>query len=365
VGEISCTEGRRSAQALFPTPKRPITTDVAIEGRPGELERILRLSGLAGEGVVKVGLVEKGGAVGLETAVHGRTYDFGRVPVRQWTAIVAFDEAGKQVYREPLAIRRMPLAPPRARPTKPRPLPPLTRLPETPAVQHADVAGATVDVYRSRLVAVRLTSSTTRAYRLLQPPASTSAAPSPYRYVSVECGNVAYGAGRWVALGSGATARFRRDLRVLVAGDFEAPSVPFDYCLVRGTYGRRWDDGRGTHEAVEAGFTALGRRFLAERATARDLALFVRTPQMLAIRAAMRSGTLAPSADAIARRFPRRVVALASRRATPPAGVVGVWSDRKQLLVTVERATDGRRLYVLLPRGRRGAHNLRELAFVY
>lgn len=141
------------------------------------------------------------------------------------------------------------------------------------------------------------------------------------------------------------------------------PRPPFDGCQVSGSYGRRWNDPRGQRAPAEIGFTAAGRRFFDERAVARDLALFVRTPAMRAVRADLRRGAV-PTAAAIARRFAVRVVARASHDAYAPPGTIAVSVSGDVIRVT-QRSRGGRPLFVRLRAGRIAQHNLHGLAFVF
>jgi hypothetical protein len=133
---------------------------------------------------------------------------------------------------------------------------------------------------------------------------------------------------------------------------------------VSGTYGRYWNDEEGTRELVEVPFTAIGRRYLGERATGRDLAYLVRSKKMHAIRLAIHRGRPAPSAGDLVRIFGSRVIPLAGREGTAPNGKVGVWTDGK-LIVASERTPAGRRLYVTIDALRIGPNNIRDLSFVY
>jgi hypothetical protein len=82
-------------------------------------------------------------------------------------------------------------------------------------------------------------------------------------------------------------------VRGLSDGGQFAPSVgtqlhgvgtPFDGCEVQASIGRTWPDPLDNHAAVEIAFTPPGRRFFADRAAARDLALFVRSRRMHQLR---------------------------------------------------------------------------------
>jgi len=60
--------------------------------------------------------------------------------------------------------------------------------------------------------------------------------------------------------------------------------TPFDGCELSGEGGHRWPDHFASHAPVELPLTPAGRRWFAERATARDLALFVRSRRMHELR---------------------------------------------------------------------------------
>jgi hypothetical protein len=359
VGMIGCG----SNSNLFPNPKRPITVDATISLSRGERRlHLFGASGLAGEGVATVGLIEKNGNV-LKTEVDGRTYDFARPPNREWDSIAAYDGSGKEVYRESLHLDLV--APPftpkgPAKPPRAKPLPPL---PKQEPVQHGEVPGATVDVYRSGLIAVHLDTSE-RPYELLRPGQRDPR-------VGVACSDVAYGAGHWATLGGGSYGTFGPEIRTAVGfvsrvqPRGEEPRPPFDLCPMRGRYGLRWNDPRGMHGAVEVAFTPLGRRYFDELAVSQDLALFMRTPQMRAVRKRMARGHV-PTGTRIAALFPARVTGLAERTETADSANIGIWTNRKNLIVISRGAKDGRRLYVTLrDRGVFGPNNLAGLKHLY
>lgn len=358
IGMMGCNAGA-PGHRLVPTPERPITVDViagASRAQPGM--HLIRVSGLAGEGVEKVALVAHGAR--LATTVRGHAYSFGKIPDRHWTAIAALDAAGAEVYRESV------LGGPR-RPATPRPAPPPPRLPPPPRprgqpVQRITTPVASLDVYRNAFVVLRFPSTSSEAYRRL----ARSAATVDGR-VGFTCGNLAYGSGRWKDVIGGATVQLRPTLKSSFGnGPFGGgmPSPPYDFCEVSGTYGRYWNDEEGPHEVVEVPFTALGRRYLDERATARDLAYWVRTKKLHQIRLAIHRGQRGPSEQELARIFGPRLVPLTSRDGTAPKGKVGVWTDGK-VIVAAELTPAGRRLYVTVRGARIGATNIRDLAFVF
>jgi hypothetical protein len=352
IGMVGCNVGAPS-QSVVPSPKRPITTDIALTmGRGDSRARITRASGLAGAGIASVGLVAKDGFV-LRTEVEGRTYAFGEIPVRDWVAIAAYDDSRKEVYRERVSVHPptgLPVMPPDYRPPPPPPLP------GGPPLQHGETADATIDVYASKLVAAHFASLTSEVYRRLE----RGERPGLF------CGDVAFGAGRWLVVAGGSTtAPLARDVRTILGTQYGGfPSPPYDYCEITGTYGRYWNDEEGTHELVEVPFTPVGRRYLDERATARDLAYFVRTRKMWRIRKAVFRGESTPPADELARRFGERVLPLAARDGAAPLGKIGVWTDGK-LIVASELTPGGRRLFVTVRAMRIGATNIRHLSFTF
>jgi hypothetical protein len=91
----------------------------------------------------------------------------------------------------------------------------------------------------------------------------------------------------------------------------------------------------------------------------------MRTPQMRAVRKEM-SGGRVPTGTRIAALFPARVVALRARTDSVDPASIGIWTNRKDLIVVSRRAEDGRRLYVTLRgNGAFGPNNLAGLRSVY
>jgi len=140
---------------------------------------------------------------------------------------------------------------------------------------------------------------------------------------------------------------------------------PLAGCYVGGSQGRRWNDPRAQRAAAEIALTEAGRRFFDERAVARDLALFVRSPKLKAVRRAAKRGADAPSAASIRSGLPPRVVTQRERRQPTAAGEIGIWSDRGILIEVSARSATGKRLFIQLRDGRIGDHNLGMLAFVF
>jgi hypothetical protein len=358
IGSMGCNAWAPGLK-LVPTPQRPITVDATMGSRAGQPSvMLLRVSGLAGEGISRVALVGPSHAR-LTTAVRGHAYSFPRIPARPWRAVAALDADGREVYRERLFGYRPPKA--LARPRHPRqPPPPPPMRPVGRPLQTATTSLASLVVYRNFAV-LRFRATTTEAYARL-----ARSAGNAHDHVTLSCLRVAYGESRWNNLGFGVNPPLGPVLKMRVGSSplGGIPSPPYDLCQVGGMYGRYWNDEEGTHELVEVPLTPLGRRFVEERGVARDLAYFARTKKLLAIRRAINRGEPGPSTAELAQKFGERVVALASRNGAPPAGKIGVWTDGK-LIVASELTPRGRRLFVTMRDVFIGATNIRGLAFVF
>jgi hypothetical protein len=357
-GSFGCNVGARE-ERLVPTPKRPITIDASIGASPKHPRpRLLQLSGLAGQGVASVGLVPKQGA-SFKVPVHDQAYSFGVIPDREWVWVAAFDAAGHEVYRESLHLEAMRFTPlPKGGGVVS--FPPQPPRPSGAPFQHASSPIATADVYRNGVVAIRFLSTGSAAYQQLLRSSRHSSGG-----VGIGCTDVAFGANRWKNLGGGQSTRLAPEIRMRMDTMHGGmPSAPFDYCEISGTYGRYWNDEEGTHELVEVPFTPLAKRYLNERATARDLAYFVRTKKMWRIRKAIRRGEAGPTASELARLFGEAVVPLSGRDGVAPAGKIGVWTGGK-LIVATEQTPGGRRLFVTVRDVLIGANNIRDLSFTF
>jgi hypothetical protein len=129
-----------------------------------------------------------------------------------------------------------------------------------------------------------------------------------------------------------------------------------DGCEIAGSYGHRWHDVRGTHAPVEVPLGADASRYFERRATARDLALFVRSARIQQARRL--------SGPALLRALGRDVVVLQQRKDDAPAHAVAVWRLGRTTVFSEESA-DGMRFYVELRDGKIVRHNLRWVASVF
>jgi hypothetical protein len=109
------------------------------------------------------------------------------------------------------------------------------------------------------------------------PPALTRLLGRPVTYL---CFRLAHAYGIFTVLGVGRSGSFARSVGFTVSGT----RGPIDGCEIDSSRGHRWPDVLGSHSPAEVAFTAQARAFFADRATARDLALFVRSGRMQRIR---------------------------------------------------------------------------------
>jgi hypothetical protein len=140
--------------------------------------------------------------------------------------------------------------------------------------------------------------------------------------------------------------------------------APYDGCEISGFYGHRWNDAFGTRNAVEIWLTASGRHFFNDRASARDLAYFVRSRR---VQQTIRlSDTPGAGLAWYVHRYPGRVVRLKSPSTTVPKDVIGVWIGARKIVFTATSST-GRRFFVVAKRStyKLPLQNLDKLALVF
>jgi len=125
--------------------------------------------------------------------------------------------------------------------------------------------------------------------------------------------------------------------------------TPFAGCEVQGSYGHVWPDRNGSHSAVEIAFGERARRFFADRAAARDLALFARSRTMHRLR------RLPPG---------ELEAALVRRYGRAPWGRIR-FAIRNGGATFSERSPTGRRFVVVVRNGRIVRENVKPFAFVF
>jgi hypothetical protein len=148
--------------------------------------------------------------------------------------------------------------------------------------------------------------------------------------------------------------------RAVIRMEGKQLEAPYDGCDIQGGYGHTWPDRNNSHSAVEVAFTARGRRFFEDRAAARDVALFARSPAMHRIRRL--SG--ASLEQALRERYGSQITRLSSPSASIPERRVGYAIDGDSVTF-VERSTTGRRFHVRFIGGHLHGQNVRPLALAF
>jgi hypothetical protein len=136
-----------------------------------------------------------------------------------------------------------------------------------------------------------------------------------------------------------------------VGFDLSGVGFPVDGCEVQASIGHVWPDRLHNRAAVEIPLTLAGRRFFANRAAARDLALFVRSRRMHQLRKE-------PAAQA-----KRDIEASYARDlAQSPIRITVI---NASTLRFSESSPTGRRFQVTVTKGRISSENVKPLAFVF
>jgi hypothetical protein len=322
--------------------------DMAISSSAGRPDRstappsYLRIGGIIADGAVRAELRDSNGKTLATTAVTDNLFAFAPPYPKAFLRVVGVDAAGADLKPHPeWGQHQQPPADmfgPRATKVSP------ARLDQV--LQHASARGIDFTVGHNDVVVVKPITLDAATKRLISG-----------RSVGVSCFVVS------------PTIRHTRSAGVSVSWNGSSETAfkilgyikpPFDGCEIGGNYGHRWHHQRGTHSPVEAAFTARGRRYFENRASARDLALFVRSRTMQRLR--MKSG--AAFIAAIRAQYGSRVTVLASETATAPAGTVAVWASGTRAILS-ERSRVGGRFYVQLDNGKISKENVRGLAFVF
>jgi hypothetical protein len=153
--------------------------------------------------------------------------------------------------------------------------------------------------------------------------------------------------GIFTVRGTGVGGRFASSVGTQLHG----VGTPFDGCEVQASIGRTWPDPLDNHAAVEIAFTPAGRRFFADRAAARDLALFVRSRRMQQLRKE-------PAAQA-----KEHIEAAYSRNLAQSA--IRITLISQTTLQFTETSPTGRKFHVTIRNGRIHDQNLKPYGFVF
>ena len=307
---------------------------------PSTRPRILRAGGIAVDQAASVSLLYRWGRQVALVPVVNNVYSFpGPFPKSAGFARIALDASGNRLGPRPGYRHQTPppgIFGPRATRVDPAQL--------RDVVQRGASEGVTVSVGNNRTVVFNGDALAAATRKALQ------ADHIGFHCFQIGGQNVRNTRDVWT------TARWRPPVAFRVSG----VPTPFDGCDIQGTYGHRWRDGRGTHSLIEVPLTERGRRYFADRATARDLALFVRSRTTRELRTLTGRRLVA----ALRRAYGDRVVVLPRADALPPPGLVGVHASGGRTVFS-ERSSTGNRLYVVLEQGKIVDDNVRGLAFVF
>lgn len=242
---------------------------------------------------------------------------------------------GKQTFpRE----RVLPV-PVRTRP--PRTVTPLQRTlptvpPEAPSqpIQRGTAGGFTVTVGHDGAVQFTQTADTPALQKLTG------------HSVNYSCFRLTHEFGIFGTRGLGQEARFAPR----VGFELNGVGTPVDGCDIEGSAGHVWPDPTGGHSAAEIPLTAAGRAFFADRAAARELALFVRSKRVHAIRREPPSRAARGLNSDYRRSLERSGIRISTNGAN---------------LVFTTRSTTGKVFTVRVRNGRISQQNVRPYAFVF
>jgi hypothetical protein len=364
LGSIGCAgPGAPTKPSPFPSEKNPVLDQSSFDASGGQ-PRVFRLAGFAAVAVKKVGLLTAAGDVIATVPVVNSTYlRTTGLPDKGVEAIVAYDGSDRRVYCEDVAAGdpcgNTPAPGQVTAPPRPSPQPGPRRVRLGALVQRGESQGVSVSIYDPGIAIFDFTSASARLSGLA---ADASAGCLRARFLN----------GRWLSDDLGASGeavgRAGGRLRIDLAGGrpdnlpFAVPP-PYDGCEIGGLYGHRWNDAFGTRAPVEIPLSETGRHFFNDRAAARDLAYFVRSKRIQEMRL---SSSPRPELEALARRYPHRVVELQREDQFAPEDKIGFWIGPGTIRFTTTSST-GRRFFVTavqrtlkLPRD-----NLGDLAFVF
>ena len=271
-----------------------------------------------------------------------------RVPGKGATAALLLDSKGRVLARQPFAFRRAPVPPMPPASTvipPPRGLPPAVSVRMRQPLQRGSANGVSVVAGANGSARFTIGSFPPKVRRLV-----------PGRGVSYGCFRLTREFGIFTVRGFG----FSGALAPNVGLRFENVGAPFDGCELQGGYGHTWPDPLRSHSAAEIPFTPAGRRFFADRAAARDLALFVRSRRMHEIRKLTGRRLVA----ALTAAYGDHIVRLTGSGAGLEADRIG-YVPTSAGVTFVESSPTGRRFVVTIRKGRIVRQNLKPYAFTF
>jgi hypothetical protein len=310
-----------------------------LGGAHRRVPQLTRVVGIVSDQAKSVGLQRGDGSIVAKVTPTRNLYAFEPPFPRVFLRIVALDASGKTLAPRPeLGVHQTPplnLYGPHARKVKPSTI--------GSVIQRGEAQGVTVAIDTKGIVVFDTRSVNRLARQGLQ-------------------GNI------WLACfrGTGQNGRHNHNggittpLKPRLAFKVIGIKPPFDGCEAGGRYGHRWHDEHGPHSALEIPLTRRGGVFFEDRATARDLAAFVRSAKTQSLR--RESGRTLVAA--IRKAYGSEVTQLHSSTASAAPGNVGYWTSGARTIFS-ERSHSGDRFYVEFADGKIVHENLRGLAFVF
>ncbi len=346
-GGAECLDPR-----VFPSRAMPVLNQSYFSYSKGDREaRMVGVRGFAVDAVDRIGVIGRDNQIIFTLPVEHNVYTAGKRGFLGARGVVGLDDKGKVLWVQCYAIGRPGPAqfpsggcgkykntpPPQVRPTKVQRNP--VRPPGPLVVQHGSSDGVNVSIEGSRI---------TFDFRSLSPQTRALLVSKDGR-ITVGCLKLVTVGSYTSPSGAYSTKPFGSVVQIQPYNPFgqRAPAAPFDACTTMGMYGHSWADAHGTHDTIEIALTNRGRRYLAERAVARDIAWLARARAFREIRYGLRKFT----SDDAARRLGPHAVPLPTAAATPEAGKLGIWVGPHRRIVLAERAPTGRRLYLELRHG--------------
>jgi hypothetical protein len=95
LGSVDCPRGP------FPTAEQPVLDLSVYEATSHESHEVslYRAEGVAADGVVTIAFLRPNGTVALKVPVHANVYEAGSIPPGPVASVVAYDAAGKELWR--------------------------------------------------------------------------------------------------------------------------------------------------------------------------------------------------------------------------------------------------------------------------
>lgn len=257
------------------------------------------------------------------------------VPTRV-VALLVEDGAGRVLGRQrfPYQPGSTFVIPAGGSPASPARLPAAPPAPPSAPVQEARADGVAVRAGRNGDVEFRVVAHTAAVERLTGHGAG-------YR-----CFRLTREFGIFTVRSLSRQGRFASRVGIHVAG----VGTPFDGCEIDSSAGHLWPEPNGSHSTVEIPLTAAGQSFFVDRAAARDLALFVRSRRMHALRKEPPRAALTDIRTAYGRSLARS-----------PIGI----SAAGDTLTFSERSPTGKRFSIVVRRGRIVHDDVRPYAFAF